>query len=161
MVTLNLSGSAPVWHRFVNSIHDPDYETGGHQPLGHDQWATFYNSYRVRGIRYDVTFSNNGTTEPCYGVVLNKNQNTTVTSSDTLYERPNTKILNMGIEGSGQSTRRVTGYHNCAQVLGLKRIQYTTEKATSATFGTNPSLESWIHVGAGIIAEAGSSTVRS
>lgn len=41
----------------ANSIFDPYVPSGGHQPMGHDQWAQFYNHYVVIGSRISVTFS--------------------------------------------------------------------------------------------------------
>lgn len=41
-------------HAFsANNIYDPDITGGGHQPLGRDQWALFYNHYRV--IKSNIT----------------------------------------------------------------------------------------------------------
>jgi len=34
----------------LNSIYSPEY-AGGHQPLGRDQYATFYNRYRVTKVK--------------------------------------------------------------------------------------------------------------
>lgn len=31
----------------ANSINDPEYSIGGHQPFGHDQWEKIYNRYHV------------------------------------------------------------------------------------------------------------------
>lgn len=31
----------------ANSIFDPNYTGAGHQPIGHDEWAVFYNKYAV------------------------------------------------------------------------------------------------------------------
>lgn len=35
-----------------NSINDPQYSVGGHQPLFHDQWNTLYTQYRVLKCKY-------------------------------------------------------------------------------------------------------------
>jgi len=41
----------------ANSIYDPDYATGGHQPLGMDQWEAIYNHYEVTSSKISVTFN--------------------------------------------------------------------------------------------------------
>lgn len=42
-------------HAFrANGIYDPDVTGVGHQPLGRDQWETFYNHYRVVESRITV-----------------------------------------------------------------------------------------------------------
>lgn len=44
------------WFR-ANSLYDPDVTGAGHQPLGFDQWSTFYNHYIVIGAKIKATFS--------------------------------------------------------------------------------------------------------
>jgi len=41
----------------ANSIFDPNLTGIGHQPLGHDQWAVFYDHYVVLGARIKVTLT--------------------------------------------------------------------------------------------------------
>lgn len=38
----------------ANSVYDPDYTGTGAQPLSLDQWANFYNYYKVLGCKIDV-----------------------------------------------------------------------------------------------------------
>jgi hypothetical protein len=42
----------------LNSLFDPDRTGVGHQPLGMDQWAAFYNRYRVDEVEVDIDFIN-------------------------------------------------------------------------------------------------------
>lgn len=56
------AGTAPQIFR-LNSIFDPDYTSTGHQPRGHDQWATIYDKYCVIGCKAIV--------EPLYGSIVN------------------------------------------------------------------------------------------
>jgi len=41
----------------ANNLHDPNHTGTGHQPLGYDQWPTWYNHYVVLGskIKYFIT----------------------------------------------------------------------------------------------------------
>lgn len=39
----------------ANSLFDPDVTAGGHQPLGFDQWATFYKTYVVVGSKITLS----------------------------------------------------------------------------------------------------------
>lgn len=39
-----------------NGIFDPQYLTGGHQPLGRDQWEPFYDYYQVISARVAVSY---------------------------------------------------------------------------------------------------------
>jgi len=57
MLTIPTGGTfnEALWN--ASSIYRPRYPTGGHQPLGHDQWAFFYNHYVVLGCTATVTIS--------------------------------------------------------------------------------------------------------
>lgn len=63
-VDLTLSSAGAVEGHFfsANSPHDPDVTGVGHQPLGWDQWANFYNHYLVEDAYIQVEFVNNATT---------------------------------------------------------------------------------------------------
>jgi hypothetical protein len=53
---VNLSANIVTSYEFrTNSVYDPNYTGGGHQPLGFDEISTFYNKYRVLGFRYHVS----------------------------------------------------------------------------------------------------------
>lgn len=48
------AGTANTFSEYLfnaNSIYDPDQTGTGHQPLGHDQWATFFGAYLVIGSK--------------------------------------------------------------------------------------------------------------
>lgn len=40
----------------LNSVFDPNVTGVGHQPRGHDQWATLYRRYLVHGCKYKIDF---------------------------------------------------------------------------------------------------------
>lgn len=39
------------WRYALNSLYDPYYDAGGHQPNGFDKWAAIFKYYRVMGAR--------------------------------------------------------------------------------------------------------------
>lgn len=47
--------SVHSWTLRANSVHDPQYEVGGGQPMGHDQISALYRRYRVVGVSVDVS----------------------------------------------------------------------------------------------------------
>jgi len=51
-----LANAGYHWFR-ANSMFGPDFTASGHQPLGFDQWSTFYNHYIVLGSKIKATFS--------------------------------------------------------------------------------------------------------
>jgi hypothetical protein len=50
------TGSVSVQQFRLNSLYDPDFTGAGHQPMGFDQWAAFYNHYVVLKCHYEVEF---------------------------------------------------------------------------------------------------------
>jgi hypothetical protein len=50
------TGSVSVQQFRLNSLFDPDFTSGGHQPMGFDQWAAFYNHYVVMKCSYEIEF---------------------------------------------------------------------------------------------------------
>jgi hypothetical protein len=56
----------------LNSLFDPDYSVGGHQPRGFDQWMTMYNKYCVIGATVTI--------EPLKGGWLGQYHNVTLFS---------------------------------------------------------------------------------
>jgi hypothetical protein len=50
------TGSVSVQQFRLNSLFDPDFTGGGHQPMGFDQWSAFYNHYVVTKCTYEVEF---------------------------------------------------------------------------------------------------------
>lgn len=76
-------------YRFrANSIYDPDSTGVGHQPMGHDQWHHFYESYRVENAWIEVEFmkGSGSLTKPLdVGVYLDLD-GTTYTQAQDIYE---------------------------------------------------------------------------
>lgn len=45
------TGAQQIYTHTVNNIYDPNVTGGGHQPYGHDEFATYYNQYQVLGCK--------------------------------------------------------------------------------------------------------------
>jgi len=127
----------------INSIYDPDRSGIGHQPLGYDQWAKFYNKYRVFKVAYNITFSNvNVTTDAVDGGALvgllfaNGPGVTTVT--DAAFEQPH---LRKGFIGAaaGVGIKTFKGTVSLPHITGRPLVSYKSDNIYSATFGNNPT----------------------
>lgn len=90
-LTTALTGEVTALWRGA-SIFDPEFTFGGHQPLGHDQWATFYGRYKVLNCRIEAEVTNRltSTTEPAM-FVLAAQQSSTVSTVTDLAEQPYAK----------------------------------------------------------------------
>jgi hypothetical protein len=55
MITLDMTSGVTGTYSFrLNSPFDPNYTASGHQPMGFDQWAAFYNHYVVESCAWEV-----------------------------------------------------------------------------------------------------------
>ncbi len=138
-VTLTSTGGVVAAYQFQSSCFDPNLTGVGHQPLGFDQWASFYTKYRVHGIGYKITFINTNTSVQVDVSVMPKNVSTTTIPHNTIWERPYTKHKILGIEGSGQAVKTIKGYINIARVLGMSKLQYNTDDLTHSLIGSSPT----------------------
>lgn len=77
-----------------NSIYDPNTTGAGHQPLGHDQYALFYNHYRVLSSVIKVWIQPDSTEnfEPTVsGVTITDDTTVNETDYNAMVEQTNTK----------------------------------------------------------------------
>lgn len=137
---------APVTVLFsANGLYDPYVPVGGHQPLGFDQWMTFYNHYTVIGAKIKVTFVSQGTsptTQAAYVGVTTSAGTTAQTNLNTIVEhqRSSYKFLsNSNAKGHTIVTRKV----GLSKFLGQK---VTQEDANAGTVSANPAEEVYFHV---------------
>lgn len=142
----NFTASAGVANDRVynlNSIFDP-YQTGtGHQPQGYDQWANFYNRYRVDSAHVMVSFPN---ADSVYGTVitiLGNNSGTAINDPSVAAESPIS--LTKAHSGSGPTTVLSRNF-NLADLNGVTREVYRTDDRYQAQFGSNPTEGLYLHI---------------
>lgn len=143
--TAGLAGFTDT-HIFQSSQFDPDLSGTGHQPFGRDQWANFYSKYRVHAIGYKIIFANEATGSQAEVHVVPKSTASTITVSDTAWEKPYGKHAVLGFNATGQSLRTIIGYVSGAKALGVSKIKFRTDDKTGSAFGTNPAQMFYIHV---------------
>jgi len=138
---LNLSSGALNYALQVfrgNSIFDPDLTGVGHQPLGHDQWANFYEYYRVLGSSIVVDFATQDTADSVLCVIVPSEESTVLDSGngDTYGESnyAKTKLLNFR---GGYDAVTLGSYISTEKALGVHRVDSGFDEA--AAFGANPS----------------------
>lgn len=90
-IQLNAGVAGIATHLFrANSLFDPDFLLGGHQPMGYNEWMARYNHYTVIGSRCVVTYAPSVTASvlPAYfGVNLSGDAAATYTSVEHLLEQ--------------------------------------------------------------------------
>lgn len=132
-------GVANYYQFRINSIHDPNLTGIGHQPLAHDQFEYLYNRYRVYGMKYRITFTNQETTKHVEVMVQMRPNNTVDTNAESIREAPYTVYKScLGVEGSGQAVKVAKGYASVPKIRGISRARMVAEDSLQSTFGANP-----------------------
>lgn len=128
----------------LNSIFDPDRTGTGHQPLGRDQYATFYNRYRVWSVRVKVV----GALDPgvdnspvTFGIVAD-NSGSAYTNMDQAFEQQNAYST---IVASGANSSTVVRRFRLWDVTGVSKQAYKDDRF-QALFSTDPAEQICLHV---------------
>lgn len=127
----------------LNSIYDPNRTSTGHQPQGYDQWANFYNRYRVDGCLVTARF----TTAPVTGIIismLGNNDTTALIDPSVITESP--LSITKGMSGTGPAVT-ISKYYDLANLNGVTRAVYNADDRYSAPFGSSPTETLICHIG--------------
>ena len=133
-MTSNTNYTYTFWRN--NSIYDPNGSGIGHQPLGYDQWSTFYSRYRVIGCKYRVTVSN-PSDFPCKVGILAVNGAYSGNADETAFEQPHMKTHTVGSH-TGKDVIEFTKYLANPRIVGVAPSAYRADDNYQALFGTNP-----------------------
>lgn len=121
-----------------NSLFDPDFAVGGHQPRGFDQWAALYDRYCVYGCSIKVTFTTPAPGICCYirpfvdGAIV-------VSTVDAAMELPYTQYK-ISSEGA-RRTIIAKAYNNTVKQFGITKNQQQDDEFSSLT--TDNPLKQW------------------
>jgi len=124
----------------LNSLFDPYFPAGGHQPYGYDQLTAIYYRYLVFSTMVEVTFSDpsgDGLVVAAFAKNLN-DPNTLVNASiSSAMERPTVWCEPLNNTGSQAIVFRKT--YNLAEMMGLTRSQYENGWInTGAAYSADP-----------------------
>lgn len=125
------------------SIFDPDFTGTGHQPLGHDQWATLYQRYRVLGCKLKATFINqSGTVTEAEHVGMCVTESTLLGLARDMSEQTMCKQSLIG--PTGNQSWSGTLYVDLAKFEGDSGAKY--DKDYTADMGSNPSRDIFFYI---------------
>lgn len=156
IVSISLSTNPWGVHRFrMNSIFDPDYSTGGHQPRGRDEFANLYASYIVYAIGYDINFMTKDTTrEACVVGIAGCSSYQTLGSIPNYQalRETNQRFINVGRIDDQKPVTNIKGKLMCRKVEGVDKDTYNDESGPFQAFQTtNPVASPTLAVFAGTI----------
>lgn len=122
----------------LNSIYDPDRTGVGHQPLGYDQWNTFYNRYRVFKVGYNIQITNvTAVASACIGGLTATNGVLGLPGDASAFEQPHCRKFQIS-NASGMSVKSLKGFINLPYVAGRPVVAYKTDDRYASPFGQNP-----------------------
>lgn len=134
----------------ANSVFDPDYAAGGHQPLGHDQWSAFYHRYQVIGSKLTMKVScGNGANNNDSTLWYSRVSDVPAPSAPTLTEvMEGNKFRHMIIQGNTQigKPRVLTNKFSLKQYYGFKDNEDNT-LTTGLCASSDPGREAYFVFG--------------
>jgi len=122
----------------LNSLYDPDRSGVGHQPLGRDQWATWYNRYRVFKTDYIITFTNLDPDQPAIVSVVNTNGIPTFTDYSA-FEQPGSFVKQLSPRDGGLSRIQIKGSVYLPRLNGKSPVSYRGNDDTQALMSASPT----------------------
>jgi len=148
--SVNMNGATSSARVFRSAAFDPEYATGGHQPLGYDQWALFYQNCRVFGVTGTVKFLNESSGQRYYVGLLYTDDVSAVpaTGSTAMWEQQTVRPKLIGAPDGGHDVATLKVSWKPAQTLGMTKEQYRTSDGTFGTMssasGTVPTIVSFM-----------------
>jgi len=146
-LVINVNGVAGSNYLFrCNSIFDPDQSSTGHQPMGHDQYAMFYDRYCVIGAKLTVTFKSRETTDATNdddgfvnaGVCIIANPTETITANDDFMENNKATYVQLCPQ---RPVGKVTKKFSAKRFFGVKNV--LDDGIIQSGFGANPANEAY------------------
>lgn len=120
----------------LNSLYDPDRSGVGHQPLGRDDWASWYNRYRVYRVDYVITLTNLDESQPATVAVVNQN-GIPAYANEAAFEQPGAFVKSLSPLG-GMSKSTIKGSVGLPRLNGKTSSSYKANDDTQAQQGANP-----------------------
>lgn len=128
-----------------NSMHDPQVQIGGHQPLQFDSLAAAYERVWVWGAKVMLTFANPSHDGMYCGYRVRSTTNAVTTSGKTLsyiQEMRESKIK--AINNSGKQTTGFSFYVNNPRTLGITPAQYADVNYSETTASGGSAVQTLI-----------------
>jgi hypothetical protein len=162
-LTVGTGGVIGSEHIFrLNSLYDPDFTIGGHQPYGYDQVAALYRKYRVEGCRCEVTITNASEDGIAAFLMLQPSDGTyALAAQGTAYALEKPGCIMRVLNDSGSQVEKIDQYVPIHTVEGLKKnVTEADLTEYSAAVTTNPTKFPYLRMAIGSLANNTGGTVQ-
>lgn len=124
----------------ANSIFDPDMTGVGHQPLGHDQWAVFYNHYFVIGskITIQVTGPADAASAPMVFCIILDDSGGSFTTIPQMIEQGGSHYVVSNGDMEQYKPARVRSSFSAKKFFNVTNVNDNYSRL-GAAFGANPA----------------------
>lgn len=130
----------------ANSIYDPDFTGGGHQPLGTDQLLALYEHFTVLGSKITLRCINaDSTNNAILAVSTVSETSTAVLDINRLIELGKSKYAVLTDNAGGKPQTTVSQYFNTKRFFGVKDPNGDDQYQGSAS--SNPAEEAFFLIG--------------
>lgn len=143
----------------INSIFDPNFTGGGHQPSMHDQMANIFERYTVYAAEYKVIFSNSSASNRQAVGVYISDRSDTVSDFTTLVEQGSVEYTTLPVATAGGSQKTFSGFVDLPKLMGMEKDQYIADANYCPEFGTDPNDPAFLHCIYADIAGGGSTVI--
>ena len=127
----------------LNSLFDPDYSGAGAQPLGFDQWAAFYQRYKVLCAHVKVEFAAPTSLAESIVSIIPNLVNTIDNSGVNAMAEPNARYSIFSTNGGWKPTLELV--MPLEKLFGITKEEFGEESYTAATSGS-PVNVGYLHV---------------
>lgn len=137
--------SSAIYQFKANGMFDPDFTGTGHQPMGFDQWMTFYDHFTVVGSKITVKAVNNTTS--AYTLLVALSDDTALSNPTTLagfQERSGSRWTTLGPNTGNKGVAQVTSKFSAKKFFGTKFV--VGESSYKGTSGSDPNELAMYHI---------------
>lgn len=130
----------------LNSVYDPNYTAGGHQPYGFDTMITIYDEYRVDKAHFQILFTTPGATNDILcAAAVNPNTSQGLTGANLNYVVETPSCTFGQLSSSGDRRCILRGSIDLYKLCGVSRAKYEADDSYSGTSSTNPQQEALLN----------------
>lgn len=139
-------GAVNTWVFRANDLFDPDFTSGGHQPMGFDQMMLSYNHFCVTKAKITCTFRNLVTTKPVVVAIRQDANSTPLTVVDRIIEFGGLVQSMLGAGPGFGSTQTLELSLDVAKLQGLSLSALTADPTLRGDAATSPTEVTYFHV---------------